>query len=133
MYKMKLKILGYKLRLEVVVICVLLGVIIGSSMACSCRREGAIGRMAAEYGTTKGMSDGVHSQKWGDAANHYETKQLNSGAGDSMFFYANNKFSPESCAYSTVSGSSGCADVTSEQSKFIEMRGGNRTVDDGFN
>ena len=124
MYKMKLKILGYKLRLEVVVICVLLGVIIGSSMACSCRREGAVGRMAAEYGTTTGMSDGVNSKKWGDAANHY---------GDSMFFYANNNFSPESCAYSTVSGSNGCADVTSEQSKFIEMRGGNRTEYDGFN
>lgn len=133
MYKMNFKFLGYKLRLEVVVICILLGVIIGSSMLCSCRVEGAIGRMAAEYGTTKGMSNGVHTQKWGDAVDHYETKQLNSGAGDSMFLYANNKFSPESCAYSTVSSSNGCADITAEQSKFIEMRGGNRTVDDGFN
>lgn len=133
MYKMNFKFMGYKLRLEVVVICILLGVVIGSSMLCSCKIEGAVGRMAAEYGKTHGMSKGVHSQKWGDSVNHYETKQLNSGAGDSMFFYANNKFSPESCAYSTVSGSNGCADVTSEQSKFIEMRGGNRTFDDGFN
>ncbi len=133
MYKMNFKFLGYKLRLEVVVICILLGVVIGSNMLCSCKLEGAVGRMAAEYGKTKGMSDGVHTKKWGDAANHYETKQLNSGADNSLFFYANNKFTPESCAYSSVSGSTGCADITSEQNKFIEMRGGNRTVDDGFN
>ena len=32
MYKMNFKFLGYKLRLEVVVICILLGVVIGSNI-----------------------------------------------------------------------------------------------------
>ena len=46
-----------------------------------------------------------------------------------MFYYANNKFEPECCKNSSVSGSGGCACETEEQVKFLESRGGNKTYD----
>ena len=37
---MKLKLLGSKVRLEIIVLCVILGILIGSTMLCSCSKEG---------------------------------------------------------------------------------------------
>ena len=137
MYNMNIKLLGYKCRLEVVVICVVLGIIIGSTMLCSCKGSAfenfAVGKNAAVYNESKGMSDGVHSEKWGDSINHYQMQHLNSGKNNKMFMWENNKFEPGCCDYSSVSGSNGCACVTEEQNTLLKNRGGNRTFNDGFN
>ena len=37
MYNMNIKLLGYKCRLEIVVICVVLGMVIGATMLCACK------------------------------------------------------------------------------------------------
>ena len=139
MYNMKIKLLGSKCRLEVVVICVVLGIIIGSTMLCGCRcnkhklENFAVGRNAAEFNVSKGMSDGVHTEKWGDSINHYQTQNLKSDNKDQMFMWSNNKYDPKCCSFSSVSGSNGCVCLTQEQNKFLNNRGGNRTFNDGFN
>ena len=58
----------------------------------------------------------------------YEKVQIPLPEGQ-MFYYANNKFEPECCKNSSVSGSGGCACETEEQVKFLESRGGNKTYD----
>jgi hypothetical protein len=50
---------------------------------------------------------------------------------DSLFMFRNNQCKPECCG-SSFSCSSGCVCTTSKQRDFINTRGGNRTVEDGF-
>ena len=50
---------------------------------------------------------------------------------DQMFYFANNQCKPECCG-STLSCDGGCVCTTPEQRRFINTRGGNRTVEDGF-
>lgn len=50
----------------------------------------------------------------------------------SMFMFGNNKIAPECCKSADYSSGSGCVCTTPEQRTFINERGGNRTVDDGF-
>ena len=51
---------------------------------------------------------------------------------DTSFFLANNRSSPECCKAATYSTGSGCVCTTKEQLNFLNMRGGNRTIEDGF-
>jgi hypothetical protein len=51
---------------------------------------------------------------------------------DGMFLFANNKSSPECCKASSYSTGNGCVCTTPEQLRFLNTRGGNRTVEDGF-
>jgi hypothetical protein len=50
---------------------------------------------------------------------------------DSLFMFKNNTAKPECCGAS-FSCSTGCVCTTPEQRNFINTRGGNRTVEDGF-
>jgi hypothetical protein len=51
---------------------------------------------------------------------------------DNLFMFKNNVAKPECCG-STYSTDTGCVCTTPDQRKFLNMRGGNRTVpDDGF-
>ena len=50
---------------------------------------------------------------------------------DGMFMFANNKVSPD-CNTSTYTTSGGGVCMTPEQLRFLNTRGGNRTIEDGF-
>lgn len=50
---------------------------------------------------------------------------------DSLFLFKNNQCKPECCGASYACDG-GCVCSTPEQRKMVNMRGGNRTVDDGF-
>ncbi len=50
---------------------------------------------------------------------------------DSLFMFKNNQCKPECCGAS-YSCDGGCVCSTPEQRRLINMRGGNRTVEDGF-
>ncbi len=50
---------------------------------------------------------------------------------DNLFMFKNNQCKPECCGAS-FSCSGGCVCTTPEQRNFINSRGGNRTVEDGF-
>jgi hypothetical protein len=49
---------------------------------------------------------------------------------DSLFMFKNNQVKPECCG-SSYSSDMGCVCTTPQQRNYINMRGGNRTVDDG--
>jgi hypothetical protein len=50
---------------------------------------------------------------------------------DNMFMFRDNQVKPECCP-STYSSDTGCLCTTKNQRTFINQRGGNRTVEDGF-
>jgi hypothetical protein len=50
---------------------------------------------------------------------------------DSLFIFRNNQAKPECCSASYASDL-GCVCTTPEQRNYINMRGGNRTMEDGF-
>ena len=66
------------------------------------------------------MSDGVHTEKWGDSVNHYQMQHLKAGNNNKMFMWANNKFELGAAIF-FISGSNGCACVTDEQNKFLKI------------
>jgi hypothetical protein len=49
---------------------------------------------------------------------------------DSLFIFKNNQSKPECCSASYASDT-GCVCTSPEQRNYINMRGGNRTVEDG--
>jgi hypothetical protein len=49
---------------------------------------------------------------------------------DNLFIFRNNQAKPECCSAS-YSADTGCVCTTPQQRNFINMRGGNRTVEDG--
>ena len=58
------------------------------------------------------------------------------GNQSEMFMFSSNKYSPECCKHTTISGSNGCPCLTSEQTNLLKMRGGNRALskwDETFN
>ena len=55
---------------------------------------------------------------------------FNLGA-DNLFMFKDNKVSPECCGAS-YSSDTGCVCTTPAQRSFLNTRGGNRTVEDGF-
>ena len=111
---------------------VAIGIIIGTSMlcGCTCGKEGFVVPSRFSDVDDRGMQKGVPgvgSETWrkeheGDRNN---VNMLNKQRDESLFFFANNRFAPECCATSSVSGSNGCACVTPEQNKFLNSRGGN--------
>lgn len=50
---------------------------------------------------------------------------------DQLFIFKNNQVKPECCG-STYSSDMGCVCTTPQQRDYINMRGGNRTVEDGI-
>lgn len=50
---------------------------------------------------------------------------------DSLFIFRNNQSKPECCSAS-YSSDMGCVCTTPQQRNYINMRGGNRTVEDGI-
>jgi hypothetical protein len=50
---------------------------------------------------------------------------------DQLFMFKNNQVKPECCSAS-YSSDTGCVCTTPDQRNFINMRGGNRTVEDGI-
>lgn len=139
---MEFKLFGITLRLEVVILCLLLGGLINSLLLCSCSRIGLIegmqiigtsleytmGEDVANSWTNKALQ---YADKMGyvDARNKYAQYKgtpvpLPEGQ---MFMFADNQFKPECCP-STYTSSDGCACITQEQVTYLNERGGNRTM-----
>ena len=51
---------------------------------------------------------------------------------DNLFMFKDNQCKPECCGASFACDGGGCVCTTPEQRNFINSRGGNRTVEDGF-
>ncbi len=51
---------------------------------------------------------------------------------DNLFMFKDNQVKPECCAASFAADGTGCVCLSMSQKKFLNERGGNRTVEDGF-
>ena len=139
---MELKIFGHSCRLEIIIVCLVVGFVLGAHLFCSCSRIGAqegmavmgaaldwtMGQDVATSWTTKAKS---YANEMGYSSTQSKWSQhkgtpvpLPEGE---MFMFANNEFKPECCP-STYTSSTGCACITQEQVNYINQRGGNRTL-----
>jgi hypothetical protein len=106
-----------KLLASTVVLCFLI-LVIGSSLACSC------------MGLKEGF-EAVASWKM-DGKTPWDGPYSVPNSNSPLSLFADNKISPECCKSSSYTSSGGCVCVTPNQVKFINERGGNRTMEDGF-
>ena len=136
MYNMEIKVLGFKARVEVIVISMIIGCILGCHLVCGCvTREGMqVAGSALGYN----MAKGVHNEKY---EQRHDAMEVNGGGKlgpqvplpeGQLFFWANNEFSGKCCNDSNVSGGNGCACITKEQQCYLNSRGGNRTSDSEY-
>ena len=134
---MELKILGYSVRVEVLVLIAIIGALLGCHLLCSCSRisvkEGLLALSPADIGNGKPT---VTSDNWSASYLAKSTNKNNSvGAyqgtvpplkDGQLDMFADNTFS-SNCCNSSLSSRGGCACVTSAQVEYINTRGGNRT------
>ncbi len=147
MYIMELKLLGQTLRLEIILLCLILGTLIFMLTTCSCSK---LSFSEAKDAVKEGLSNmsGLNDQIMTDSPNSWsnKAKEYASGMGyesilesqktnvgtpvplqDTMVIFRDNKFKPECCP-STYTSSTGCACISSDQSQYLNQRGGNRTI-----
>jgi len=105
------------------VIILLLGIVIGATLLCSCSKT----YITESFQTVKNEVIDPYLEKL------YKPLENNVGGkvplpdGILNFFYAN-KFKPECCQLpQQYSNSSGCACISIEQMKYLNYRGGNNT------
>ena len=133
---MKINILGNKLRVEVIILCMIVGGFIALNMFCSCAggiKEGfelAVAAidytMESPYPVSTNKTSGVSGNVFAKLENNHVDYSEPFPEGQ-MSMFSQNTLSP-SCCPATYSGSSGCVCATPEQMKFISARGGNKTT-----
>ena len=130
MYKMELKVLGMKLRLECILISMIIGAVLGCTLVCGCTTKEGMDTVGSALNYA--MNKGVHNDKYDTK---YDQVEVIGGSALSpkvplpegqLFMWANNNFSGKCCASSNVSGGGGCACITKEQACYLNSRGGNR-------
>ena len=138
---MEISVLGHKMRLEIVVLSMVVGIFIGVNAFCSCAggiKEGfQAGTMLVGSALSYSMGDGVKGS-WESnetdtaSGNPYQHLESNTGGPvplpeNQLFMFDQNKFTPECCP-STYSSSTGCVCASPEQMNYLNQRGGNRTL-----
>jgi len=125
------------------VIFLLIVIVIASSLviAYPSFKEG-MSNLDNNNGAPIGWEMGEGQRSWTGKADNYAKNMDNSSmasnekkykgtevplADNQMFFFENNKFKPECCP-STYSTGSGCACISDAQMKYLNQRGGNRTL-----
>lgn len=150
---MQIEILGMKMRVEVIVVCLLVGAVMGCHLLCACSKVSSKeGMQVLGAAVSYTMGDGVQGswetrpQQKGPSVswrtqNHDANGSLFVGPAQSMSFFADTQFKPECCGatYSSQGGltsqgatSSGCACLNKEQMTYLNTRGGNRTLPTEF-
>ena len=141
---MEITILGQKLRVEIIALIMIVGAFIGVNLWCSCAggiREGFnagvnIAGAALDYSMGKGIPQSWENVNGKLDANSPSTwfKSLEGNVGGpvplpegQLTMFAGNKHDP-GCCPATYSGSDGCVCVSPEQMKYLNERGGNRTL-----
>ena len=147
---MEIKIFGYEVRVEVVIACVIIGMVMGLTMFCDCFQYSLIEGMTKKNKTEgfKNLNnndlhiDDSYTMGWVQTAKRYASGMGNENRLNTykdnvgtpvplpegeLFFFADNKFKPECCP-STYSDSMGCACLSQAQVDYVNQRGGNRTM-----
>ena len=139
---MELKIFGQSCRLEIIIVCVAIGFVLGGHLLCSCSKIGVQEGMAVMGSSLDWAMGEDVTNSWTNKAEEYSNKMGYSSTASKwsqykgtavplpegqMFMFADNEFKPECCP-STYTSSTGCACITQEQVNYINQRGGNRTL-----
>ena len=136
MYNMEIKVFGFKARVEVIIISVIIGMILCSHLLCGCATLEGMDVAGAAIGYK--MNNGVHNDKYDPKVNMPEVAGGEKLAPvvplpeGQLCMWANNEFSGDCCSTSNVSGGNGCACITKEQACYLNSRGGNRSSDSEF-
>jgi len=140
-----MKILGSKFNLVTVLVSLIIGGLLACHLFCGCshlKKEGfASSALGAPIGYRMGAN--VPGDSWATGppvsnetavASMYAPLAGNVAGkvplpDDQMFFFYNNKFSPDCCFKpQQYSSSTGCACMSVDQMKHISARGGNNTL-----
>ena len=137
---MEINILGQKMRLELLIVCVLLVWFISANSFCSCAggvKEGFNAALdltgaALDYSMGKGVKG-----SWDKARANIAPQvnaQLEGNVGGpvplpegELFIFRENKSDPNCCP-AAYSSSTGCICASPEQMNYLNERGGNRTI-----
>jgi hypothetical protein len=143
---MEMKVLGIRFRVEIVVACLILGMIMGCHVFCSCVhtetakkvvKESMVNLTSLDYNMSKDVPGSWGKQRKVNTI----SQQLDTHQGPKvplppgqLSFFAQTTFTPECCVppFSGASNADGCACVTEEQVNYINARGGNNTSNHGL-
>lgn len=144
---MNLSIFGYKVNVLNAIIFMVLGALISSHTMCSCMKVTAkeamtnLARAALlDEDSNSDIKDSWISKSYGYAANMGNKTRMEKNANikgtpvpleETMVYFKDNEFKP-SCCPATYSTSTGCACSSPEQIKYLNERGGNRTLPTEF-
>jgi hypothetical protein len=137
---MEINIMGFKMRLEIIILCIILGIFIGVNLFCTCaggvKETFKLIGTDLDYSIGEGVKKSWENKEVGNNENYendlYGSMEGNVG-GDvplpesELVMFGKNKYDPDCCP-SVYSGSSGCVCATPEQMKYLNQRGGNRTL-----
>tara|TARA_Y100000768_G_C23874545_1_gene632125 strand:+ start:585 stop:995 length:411 start_codon:yes stop_codon:yes gene_type:complete len=135
---MDIKIFGIKMRLEIIILCLIVGGIISTISFCSCAggiREGfIIGTNIIGSALDYSIGDGIKTSyvNNNDKDEFIKTETNVKGLGvplpeGKLSLFGENEINPNCCP-SSYSSSKGCVCTTSEQINYLNKRGGNRTL-----
>jgi len=129
---MEVKLFGYTMRLELMILYMIIGAFMGANMFCSCAggiREGfAAGTQMVGAALDYSMGADTNNPNTWYSSFEGNTQGLQPPLPEGeLDIFADNKSDP-SCCPSTYSTSSGCVCATPEQMKYLNQRGGNRTL-----
>lgn len=155
---MEIKIFGYEVRVEVVIACVIIGMVMGLVMFCDCfqysliegmttKKHAAVTKKKGKEGFTNLNNNDLHiddsyTMGWVQTAKRYASGM---GNENKLNTYKDNVGTPvplpegelfffadnkfkPECCPSTYSDSTGCACLSQPQVDYINQRGGNRTM-----
>ena len=151
---MEMKVFGIRFRVEIVIACLIIGMVIGGQVFCSCLhtetakkvvkdtakkvvRESMSNMSLLDYDMSKGVTGSWGKQRKVNTI----SQQLDTHQGPKvplppgqLSFFAQTTFTPECCVtpFSGASNANGCACVTEEQVNYINARGGNNTISHGL-
>lgn len=138
-----IKIFGVRVSLEVILLCLIVGAVIGRFFLCDCLKvdgqikEGMMNMLGfanVDYKMGTGVPQSWENKQFADTGkalrDSYHAGSVPLPENELEFFY-DNEFKPECCP-STYSNSVGCACMSSEQVNYLNQRGGNRTLNSQF-
>ena len=144
---MEISVLGFKFNLLNAVIFLVLGFLLAGHMTCSCSKVSLKEAMTnlsnaatLDHNNNEDLKGSWMSKSLAYAGDmgyksvlekHADYKGTPVPLENTLFFFEDNKFKAECCP-STYSSSSGCACTSEEQMKYLNERGGNRTLPTEF-
>lgn len=144
---MEITILGHKLRVEIILLCMIIGAFIALNVWCSCSggvKEGfhsaaRIGGAAIDYAMGDGVKGSwdVHDGSVSDSSAWYKHLESNKVGmvpplPEGQLDMLNGTPSSADCCPSTYTTSTGCICETPEQARYLASRGGNRTFSTNY-